>query len=52
MSYKYDGGNNYMFHYINEDDITFICLSEEKYKISLANSFLKELKEKFYSKYS
>ena len=41
-----------MFHYITQDEMTYICLSEIDYRISLAKKFLKELKRTFLKDYS
>ncbi len=41
MSYDYD--SYLMFHYLNEDNITYLCISENNYKLELAHKFLKEI---------
>ena len=46
MSYQYD---EYAFHYITENKITFLCMSDDVNKRRLPFSFLEDLKETFFS---
>ena len=43
---------NSQFHYKNEDGLTYLCLTESEYKISLARAFLKDLQQKFLNRYT
>lgn len=48
MSYVCDA---HVFHYIVEGGITYLCMTEEHDKRSVAFGFLKQIKEKFQSTY-
>lgn len=39
--------NSYHFHYINEDEFTYLCLSEALVPKATAFAFLEEIKELF-----
>lgn len=40
-------GNDYLFHYINENGFTFMCMGEKNFQKRLAFAWLKDIKEKF-----
>lgn len=42
--------DNYQFHYISENDMTFLCLSDGL-PSNLSYAFLRDLQKNFYSKY-
>lgn len=48
MSYIYD---DFVFHYIVEDGLTFLCLSEEKDTRRIPFLFLQDMKERFIAHY-
>lgn len=48
MSYVYD---QYVFHYIVENGICYLCMSDEPNKHRLPYAFLQEVKENFIAKY-
>lgn len=37
--------NKYSFHYLDEKEITYICLSDKNYPLEVAHYYLKQLKE-------
>eukprot|EP00298_Acanthocystis_sp_HF-20_P028464 c7204_g1_i1.p1 GENE.c7204_g1_i1~~c7204_g1_i1.p1 ORF type:complete len:126 (+),score=35.77 c7204_g1_i1:49-426(+) len=49
MSYEYD---SYIFHYIVEDEITYLCMAEESFARRLAFAFLDDIKARFRKMYS
>ena len=48
-SYVYE--NKYIFHYNNENDITFLCMTDASFHNRTAYAFLFDIKEKFFEKY-
>ena len=44
-SYEYN--EDYFYHYINFENLTYLCLADADYRISLAFKFLEKLQEKF-----
>jgi vesicle-associated membrane protein 7 len=48
MTYVYD---EYVFHYIVERGICYLCMSDEKNKHRIPFAFLQEVKEQFVNKY-
>jgi len=48
MTYVYD---DYVFHYVVESGICYLCMSDEKNKHRLPYAFLQDLKDKFLAKY-
>jgi len=48
MSYIYD---DYVFHYMTEDGLTYLCLSDEQQKRRIPFLFLVDIKEKFVAAY-
>lgn len=48
MSYAYD---NYTFHYMVDDGITYLCLADEQQKRRIPFLFLQDVKERFVSQY-
>lgn len=44
--------NSYYFHYINEDDFTYLCLSDANFTKRMAFSFLEDIKETFMGKFT
>lgn len=48
MSYLYD---DYVFHYIVEDGITYLCLADEQQKRRMPFLFLQDVKDKFRASY-
>ena len=48
MSYVYD---NYMFHYIVEEGLCFLCMSDELNKHRIPYAFLQDMKERFTASY-
>ena len=43
--------NRYHFHYINENDLTFMCLTERSFPKRTAFAFVEDIKNLFYSKF-
>ena len=43
---------SYSFHYINEDDFTFMCMAETNFSKRMAFAFLEDIKENFGGKYT
>ena len=41
----------FMFHYINENDVTYLCLADNNYKMDLAYKFLEDIQGRFLKKY-
>ena len=48
MSYEYD---EYLFHYVVEGGICFLCMSDEKNKHRVPFALLNDMKELFVQKY-
>ena len=48
MSYVYD---DYVFHYMVQDGITYLCLADEQQKRRIPFLFLSDIKERFTSTY-
>eukprot|EP00511_Aplanochytrium_stocchinoi_P004016 CAMPEP_0204833980 /NCGR_PEP_ID=MMETSP1346-20131115/18455_1 /ASSEMBLY_ACC=CAM_ASM_000771 /TAXON_ID=215587 /ORGANISM="Aplanochytrium stocchinoi, Strain GSBS06" /LENGTH=201 /DNA_ID=CAMNT_0051966947 /DNA_START=179 /DNA_END=781 /DNA_ORIENTATION=- len=48
MSYVYD---NHVFHYIVEDEMTYLCLADEDFKRRIPFLFLEDIKERFKTSY-
>ena len=48
MSYQYD---NYMFHYITEGGICYLCMSDQLNKHRVPYAFLQDMKDRFLSIY-
>jgi len=48
---SYDYSSTYMFHYINENNTTFLCLAHAGYKPELAYQYLDDIKSKFEAQY-
>jgi len=48
MTYVYD---NYVFHYIVENSICYLCMSDELNKHRIPYAFLEDMKQNFISKY-
>uniref|UniRef100_A0A7S2UV86 V-SNARE coiled-coil homology domain-containing protein n=1 Tax=Fibrocapsa japonica TaxID=94617 RepID=A0A7S2UV86_9STRA len=48
MSYVYD---QYVFHYVVEDGITYLCMAEESDRRRLPFTFLDEIKNRFLAQY-
>lgn len=48
MSYVYD---SYMFHYVVEGGVCFLCMSDELNKHRIPYAFLNDMKELFFTKY-
>lgn len=48
MTYVYD---DYVFHYIVENSICYLCMSDEKNKHRLPYSFLQDMKDRFLSQF-
>ena len=46
-----DYSSNFMFHYINENNTTYLCLAHAGYKWELAYKFLEDVKEMFEAKF-
>ena len=40
-----------MFHYINDNDLTYLCLADSAFKLDLAYRYLEDIKEKFLHKF-
>jgi len=40
-----------MFHYINENNVTYLCLAGSAFKLDLAYQYLEDLKDRFLNKY-
>mmetsp|Transcript_2915 Transcript_2915/g.3338 ORF Transcript_2915/g.3338 Transcript_2915/m.3338 type:complete len:235 (-) Transcript_2915:95-799(-) len=49
MSYVYDA---HVFHYIVEDEMTYLCLADEEFKRRIPFLFLEDIKEKFKAAFS
>ncbi|CAD8187094.1 unnamed protein product [Paramecium pentaurelia] len=50
QTFVYD--QNYHFHYINENDFTYLCLADAYLSKATAFAFLEEIKESFCQKFS
>lgn len=48
MTYQYD---NYMFHYVTEGGICYLCMSDQLNKHRIPYAFLQNIKERFLSVY-
>ena len=48
MTYIYD---DWVFHYVTEDGICYLCMSDEKNKHRVPYAFLQDMKEHFLAKY-
>ena len=48
MTYVYD---DYVFHYVVENGICYLCMSDEKNKHRLPYAFLQDLKDRFLAQY-
>ena len=48
-SYVYE--NKYIFHYNNEDEITFLCMTDAAFHNRTAYAYLFDIKDKFFEKY-
>ena len=48
-SYVYE--NKYIFHYNNENGITFLCMTDSAFNNRTAYTFLFDLKDRFFEKY-
>jgi vesicle-associated membrane protein 7 len=48
-SYVYE--NKYIFHYNNQFDVTFLCMTDAAFHNRTAYAFLFDIKEKFFEKY-
>mmetsp|Transcript_5082 Transcript_5082/g.7171 ORF Transcript_5082/g.7171 Transcript_5082/m.7171 type:complete len:180 (-) Transcript_5082:459-998(-) len=48
MSYVYD---QYVFHYIVENKITFLCMADESFKRRVPFAFLDDVKNRFFATY-
>eukprot|EP00543_Licmophora_paradoxa_P011024 CAMPEP_0202475892 /NCGR_PEP_ID=MMETSP1360-20130828/93139_1 /ASSEMBLY_ACC=CAM_ASM_000848 /TAXON_ID=515479 /ORGANISM="Licmophora paradoxa, Strain CCMP2313" /LENGTH=189 /DNA_ID=CAMNT_0049103073 /DNA_START=473 /DNA_END=1039 /DNA_ORIENTATION=- len=48
MTYVYD---NYVFHYVVENGICYLCMSDEMNKHRIPYAFLTDMKERFVAKY-
>ncbi|CEG83963.1 Putative Vesicle-associated membrane protein 7 [Rhizopus microsporus] len=48
LTYVYD---RYLFHYICEDGITYMCMADDSFGRRIPFIFLQDLKEKFLSTY-
>ena len=48
-SYVYE--NKYIFHYNNDSEVTFLCMTDAAFNNRTAYAFLFEIKEKFFEKY-
>lgn len=44
--------NSYTFHYLDEDNITYLCLTDKSYPIEVAHLYLKQLKELLFNYFS
>jgi vesicle-associated membrane protein 7 len=49
MSYVYD---KYVFHYLVDQGITFLCMSDENLKTRIPFSFLEDIKKQWRERYS
>ncbi|KAJ1453214.1 synaptobrevin-domain-containing protein [Pelagophyceae sp. CCMP2097] len=49
MSYVYD---EYVFHYIVEQKLTFLCMADESFKRRVPFAFLDDVKNRFFATYS
>jgi vesicle-associated membrane protein 7 len=49
VAYSYD--NQYVFHYHNEQSITFLCLSDAGYSKRMAYEFLYDIRDRFFTKF-
>eukprot|EP01015_Nassula_variabilis_P003901 TRINITY_DN1266_c0_g1_i11.p1 TRINITY_DN1266_c0_g1~~TRINITY_DN1266_c0_g1_i11.p1 ORF type:complete len:220 (+),score=18.59 TRINITY_DN1266_c0_g1_i11:62-721(+) len=52
ISITYTQGNQYTFHVINEDDFSYLCMTEIKFERRLAFLFLQHIREAFLEKYA
>lgn len=48
-SYVYE--NKYIFHYNNQNDVTFLCMTDAAFHNRTAYAFLFDIKEKFFEKF-
>jgi len=44
MNYK----NEYTFHYVRENNLTYLCMSDAEYKYDIAFKFLSDIKKELY----
>ena len=49
-SYTYK--DKFVFHYINENDITYLALADSKFNLKIAHQFLEDVKQRFNNKYN
>lgn len=49
MTYNYD---EWVFHYVTEDGICYLCMSDEQNKHRIPYAFLQDMKQNFLSRYS
>jgi vesicle-associated membrane protein 7 len=49
LTYVYD---RYLFHYICEDGLTYMCMADDAFERRISFAFLQDIKEKFLAKYS
>ena len=42
---------SFVFHFINEENFTYLCLADEGFAQNLAFLFLEDIKNKFIEKY-
>lgn len=49
MSYSYE--NKYIFHYHNENNFTFLCMTDSNFNNRTAYSFLYDIKDRFFQKF-
>ena len=48
MTYSH---GSYLFHYISENRVIFMCITEDTYERSKAFAFLNEIKKRFMNQY-
>ncbi|KAF9976036.1 hypothetical protein BGZ65_007996, partial [Modicella reniformis] len=48
LTYSYDG---YLFHYISEDGLTYMCMADSSFGRRIPFAFLQDIKEKFLDQY-
>jgi vesicle-associated membrane protein 7 len=49
-SYVYE--NKYIFHYNNENEVTFLCMTDAAFHNRTAYAYLFDIKDKFFAKYA